>query len=211
MPENKTTIPLSIILDGKEYAIKQDLTVDEKYTFIRRVVSESIVNISEYSRLHRDIAFDVTFLDICTDFEVPMIEEDGKLVIDTQQVVDIIAQSGEIIKNFNLKYMSDLRACVTDAIDFEKQKVLAIYSSSNATDDAINTVSALAYKLIELAEKAIVWVDKNGEKLTKILSKKRINELISSIQNTGKLIAQEAEARSVDPKQQLTLLKNDDE
>ena len=150
-------------------------------------------------------------VDICTDFEVPMIEEDGKLVIDTQQVVDIIAQSGEIIKNFNLKYMSDLRACVTDAIDFEKQKVLAIYSSSNATDDAINTVSALAYKLIELAEKAIVWVDKNGEKLTKILSKKRINELISSIQNTGKLIAQEAEARSVDPKQQLTLLKNDDE
>jgi hypothetical protein len=163
---------------------KRNLTELEKKAIVDSVVHNSYIG-STLSPVDTDSVFDIRFAHfVCPEFPVQLTtNEDGEEIIDQQATSDLIRGT-----DFITKYMDavrtdlyyELESYIRESIEFENAKRIAIYASSSADKDAIETFSHAFYKIASLVETLEEQVKKNGDKLAKHLTPKNIGGWIAT-------------------------------
>jgi len=172
--------------------VKTNLTQAEKKDLIKNIINDSN-SYTSYSPIDYDTAFAIRFFSaVCDEIELPTIEIEtvigGEIkietVIDSQKAYDLITGLNFLdryMKDVNSELYFELENYLCDCIEFENQKIFAMYSQSNATSEAIDNFNALIFKGLDLIEVAINQLEKNGDKLQKGLTQKNINKILTNI------------------------------
>jgi|GEM_PF-3553335 len=182
---------------GKDFSVnvKSVLTEAEKRLFINRVVENSYVENIGFSPIDSKIAFVVTFAQLFTDLPIP-VKKDSPDMVDIDKLcllvngLNLIENAKQITPmHFDKNQVfcdtiSELEMCIKQEIDFKNQKLIALYASSSATDEAIESFSAVMHKGLELIEVGIEQLDKNGNRLFKSLTPKKINQWLDGLKKT---------------------------
>jgi cell fate (sporulation/competence/biofilm development) regulator YmcA (YheA/YmcA/DUF963 family) len=150
-----------------EIKVKTSLTVQQKIDFINAVVRKSVTT-SKPEYYNSDVAFDILFIDTLTDLEFPTIStkikdpdtdiEEDILVADIQRSVDLIESLDLINKIINadarlFALVTQLKEYCKRQVDFEKEKILSIYRSNQSTEEAVEAVASVFYKVNNMLEK----------------------------------------------------------
>lgn len=175
-------------------------TIEEQKTFVDTVFGCSYLGSITPSSIDTDVAFVIIYMKMFTDIPIPMADipvsttkdEDGdtdkvemQSVIDTEKaysiarildINSIIEDNPEVVK---------LRKYVDDKIEYHNRQLIAYAGLSTATDEAIENFSDAMIKIAELADVGMSQLEKNGNKLFKNLTKKKIDSVIDTIQNAA--------------------------
>jgi hypothetical protein len=110
--------------------------------------------------------------------------EDGETAIDSQKAYDIIEQN-DILNSYDTKannlLLGEMERCVDDRVDFETKKIIAHHGKDMATSAAIETFSSAMYRLNDLLNTAITQLEKNGTKLFRNLTPKKMSKWANDI------------------------------
>lgn len=164
--------------------IRTNLSINETQEFINSVVDAVFADQINPSYLNLDVAFITYFLDRFTDFPIPTITVEDKFMIDSEKTYSIAVALNLVNNIMMLPIAVQLKEYIDKQIEFKNKKLIAYAGIANANEDAINTFSEVMYKGIDLLNMAISQLEKNGNKLFKVLTTKKINGFINGLQKT---------------------------
>ena len=168
-----------------KYLIASHLSVEETIGFIRSVMSNVYDDDGNYAPFTVEMASEIEFLQRCTNIEVPTITDDSdELVVDVDAAYEIakILDFERYCFDEDISIYSWLQDIIYEQIDFQNKKRLAIIGSYDASTEALEAVSNAAYMIQDVAKAVLELVEKNGNKISKVLTNKKINSFINDIQ-----------------------------
>ena len=183
--------------------LKTDLTIDEKHSFVKQVVSNAYINRIKPSKLNIDVMMAVCFLKMCTDVPLPTKEVDGETVIDSQAACDIAKALSlydadhihlnrafgpfEIERYRAGQLFGQLRGYVDAVVEFENQKLVTYLASSNASNEAMEDLACLIRRVSEGADKVNGILEEVGKltrngKFLKMIPKNKLDAIFGGLQ-----------------------------
>ena len=133
--------------------INKNISLREKKAFVDMVVAETYHYITKPDYLNSDVAFTVYFMDMFTDFDMPMIEVGDEEIVDRLATYEAVSNNREYADILHGSFASEMRMLINRQIEFENAKLIAYAGCSSANDEAIDAVAAVAYKLLSAADK----------------------------------------------------------
>ena len=181
----------TLCCNGSNVLVKKTLTNQEEYDFVKSVVASAFPDYTSPSYVHAEKAFEIAFMTIIAqDAELPMVETDGGMVLDSQGVSNIVRSMNIICEyecELNNGLIDRLRKCVDKQIEFECSKILAF--AVNPNNDALETLADLAHRCVSLIDKGCDIlegvkdiVDGNKGKLKELLTPETIESLLNIAQ-----------------------------
>jgi len=184
---NKESDTISLDYGDFEVNVKTGLTIDEKSQFIERVFENAYIGHIVPSQLKTDVVFVITFMQFLTDIPIPTLAESTDEIVDNELAYNIM-RSLNIIHRACMESRSietlvdELQQYIKDRIEFQNARLIAYAGVSDANSTAIEAVSSVMYKIDDLLNAAIDLLQKNGNKIAKNLTSKKINKWVEELQ-----------------------------
>lgn len=144
--------------------------------FIKRVMSDVSLSEEYLTYYTADESFFTYFLEMFTDFEISYRDIDD--VILTMALKDAILSSS---------FACNLKLYIDKQVDNRNAQMNALFSSSTATDETLETVSLLANRTLDGVNKVcdimdnIIDLSKDG-KIFRVIPKKKLDSIFEWIQ-----------------------------
>lgn len=187
--------------------LKTRLTNSEEELFVN-IVCEKSFDGAEYSPILRRTVTEVLF----AKFFIVSDEDNGLNILDTIddlyevfdsiKKLDLLNRLNQRIENKDFtNYYNYLELMIEEKINYEMKKMCSILSQSSANTEAIENVNELLNKFMKLLETVNEFVSVNGKKFNKVLTPKKIEDLIKTIQDKGiKILSDKLETNEVSNK-----------
>ena len=165
--------------------IKTKLTPIEEQIFIDTIANESFLN-NEYSSIRRQCITECLFIKMFVvndedhGIDLPDKNDDLFEIYDIIKPMNLIAKAIDV-NNILGTYIHNLNHEIDKNIEFKKQKIVALYAQSSANSEAIEAFKNCLEKATDLVETTNKFVEKNGTKLSKHLTAKRLDSWFEQI------------------------------
>lgn len=170
------------------FNVRNFLSISEKNAIIEEVLNKTFAISSgspNASYLAVDAVLSILFVQyICTEFEMIKGEDDN---IDIDKSYAKIVNEYNFINNYNSqtenRLFYELKDYIYSQIDFERQKIAALYAYNNEASDALNSIVLTASAIMDLID-----TFKSGEAL-KNIDVDRITDIVKAMSNSTPVTA----------------------
>lgn len=175
--DNTLTIPYNFVESDTQYEIEVNvrnyMTIDEKSTFIQRVISNCFDENGNYIPEYRDPMFQITILQMLTDvpvFErtIKLLDSNGNETDETRKVIDIektytlckaLNLGSKVSNNKFINLYAELYSLVETRLNFEIQRTLmgekqALAKAREEIETGVALVSSIGEQLSDTLFKA---------------------------------------------------------
>lgn len=176
-----------IVLSYRDFYIKVKpiLSPEEEYTFINEIAEASFDKM-EYSPTLRKCMTELIFIkafvinDEDSGIDIPDQIDDLFETYNIVSKLDIVKKAINTDRSLK-EYLEQLNNYIDAEIEFRKQKIVALLSQSSANAEAIETVDVFLNKLVDVVDNVNILIEKNGKKLSKHLTAKKIDSYFEQL------------------------------
>jgi len=170
--------PIILKYDNFDIEVKRNITIDEKEMYINAVVNNSFSG-----RDFLPIAYEQTkmiiFVKLFTNINIPDKIEDLDTLYNALRVLDIKNK----LYFDGLETFGFLDKCIEEQIKFKKQQICAYIAQYSENTEIIEKTGDMIEAITKLGDKLATFIEKNGNKIGKVLTNKKIKSYTDSFQN----------------------------